>query len=89
MRRNSKEAPSLGVPVLVMRDTTERPEAVEAGVAHLVGTGRNLIITAVTELLRNPTKRAAYSKMENPFGDGIAAQRIVRHLCGALTREKN
>jgi UDP-N-acetylglucosamine 2-epimerase (non-hydrolysing) len=71
-----EEAPSLGKPVLVMRDTTERPEAVDAGTVKLVGTDRNLILREVTELLEN---KAAYEKMSrahNPYGDGLASQRI-------------
>jgi len=72
-----EEAPSLGKPVLVMRDTTERPEAVEAGTVKLVGTDDALI---VTEALRLLDDRAAYEKMSfahNPYGDGNAAGRIV------------
>ena len=75
-----EEAPGLGKPVLVMRDTTERPEAVEAGTVHLVGTDYNLIIKEVSTLLEN---REAYQKMAkavNPYGDGKASQRIVKHL---------
>lgn len=73
-----EEAPSLGKPVLVMRDTTERPEAVQAGTVKLVGTDRRKIVEAVTRLL---TDRAAYDSMaraHNPYGDGLAASRIVR-----------
>jgi UDP-N-acetylglucosamine 2-epimerase (non-hydrolysing) len=75
-----EEAPSLGKPVLVMRDTTERPEAVEAGTVRLVGTDVNSIVSAVTELLDD---RAAYSRMSlahNPYGDGRACERIVGRL---------
>ena len=73
-----EEAPSLGKPVLVMRETTERPEAVQAGTARLVGTAREAIVTGVTLLL---TDAAAYSRMQkthNPYGDGTAASRIKR-----------
>ncbi len=73
-----EEAPSLGKPVLVLRDTTERPEAVTAGTAKLVGTQTANIVTAASELLSNP---AAYTKMAtaiNPFGDGHAAERILQ-----------
>lgn len=72
-----EEAPSLGKPVLVMRTNTERPEAVEAGAARLVGVNRETIVSAARTLL---TDRQAYSKMAcvvNPFGDGRAAERIV------------
>jgi UDP-N-acetylglucosamine 2-epimerase (non-hydrolysing) len=75
-----EEAPSLGKPVLVMRDTTERPEAVEAGTVKLVGTDVNSIIAGVTELLEDP---AAYDRMSlahNPYGDGSACDRIVGRL---------
>lgn len=71
-----EEAPSLGKPVLVMRDTTERPEAVEAGVAKLVGTSRSVIVSEVSRLLKD---RAAYMDMAqsaNPYGDGRASQHI-------------
>ena len=72
-----EEAPGLGKPVLVMRDTTERPEALEAGTVLLVGTDRNLIVEEVSNLLEN---RDAYDKMSravNPYGDGKACGRIV------------
>jgi UDP-N-acetylglucosamine 2-epimerase (non-hydrolysing) len=80
-----EEAPSLGKPVLVMRDTTERPEAVEAGTVRLVGTDTQAIVDGVNELL---TDRQAYERMSfahNPYGDGRACARIVdallTHLC--------
>ncbi|MCT7378205.1 non-hydrolyzing UDP-N-acetylglucosamine 2-epimerase [Chelativorans salis] len=75
-----EEAPSLGKPVLVMRDTTERPEAVEAGTVRLVGTDIDKIVGAVTELLTNT---AAYDRMgfaHNPYGDGKACERILSVL---------
>lgn len=75
-----EEAPSLRKPVLVMREVTERPEGVEAGVAKLVGTNRRRIVDTVLELL---TSREAYSKMAtgaNPYGDGKASERIVNAL---------
>jgi len=75
-----EEAPALGKPVLVLRDRTERPEAIEAGTATLVGTDVDRIVSATGRLLRS---RAAYSKMakaKNPFGDGHAAKRIVGTL---------
>ncbi len=78
-----EEAPSLGKPVLVLRDTTERPEAVAAGTVKLVGTDEETVYRAAYELL---TDEAAYQKMAeavNPYGDGLAAKRIVeRILCG-------
>jgi UDP-N-acetylglucosamine 2-epimerase (non-hydrolysing) len=78
-----EEAPSLGKPVLVLRDTTERPEAVEVGAAHLVGTAPARIIAGVTELLTDPVRYAACQVPQNPFGDGHAARRIVDlMLCG-------
>ena len=80
-----EEAPSFGVPVLVMRDTTERLEAVEAGVARLVGTNPEAITHGVSELLDNPMKRDAIAAIPNPFGDGRASARIVEHLRRELT----
>lgn len=71
-----EEAPSLGKPVLVMRDTTERPEAVDAGTVKLVGTDSGLIITEVSKLLDDPDAYDAMSHAHNPYGDGQAAQRI-------------
>jgi UDP-N-acetylglucosamine 2-epimerase (non-hydrolysing) len=75
-----EEAPSLGKPVLVMRDTTERPEAVEAGTTRLVGTGRHKIIQETQLLLTDKETYMAMSKTQNPFGDGKAAERIVNLL---------
>ncbi len=72
-----EEAPSLGKPVLVMRDTTERPEAVEAGTVKLVGTDRQKIVTEVARLLTDADAYAAMSRAHNPYGDGHAARRIV------------
>lgn len=77
-----EEAPSLGVPVLVMRNTTERQEAVEAGAAKLVGTERDDIFNGAAELLDNPGARAAMQVSANPFGDGHASQRIADILLG-------
>lgn len=71
-----EEAPSLGKPVLVMRDTTERPEAVEAGTVKLVGTDSDLIVAEITRLLDDPTTYDAMAKAHNPYGDGLAAGRI-------------
>ena len=75
-----EEAPSLGKPVLVMRETTERPEAVEAGVARLVGTNRGKIVETARQLLENKEVYASMAQAVNPFGDGTAAQQIVRSL---------
>ncbi|MEO9512898.1 MAG: UDP-N-acetylglucosamine 2-epimerase (non-hydrolyzing) [Flavobacteriaceae bacterium] len=75
-----EEAPSLGKPVLVMRDTTERPEAVEAGTVLLVGTNKKAIVSETSHLMDN---QQAYSKMEklhNPYGDGNACKRIVEFI---------
>lgn len=71
-----EEAPSLGKPVLVMRDTTERPEAVEAGTVKLVGTDSDLIVAEITRLLDDPAAYDAMAKAHNPYGDGLAASRI-------------
>lgn len=75
-----EEAPSLGVPVLVMRDTTERPEGLDVGVSQLVGANQRRIVDAASRLLSDETARAAMSKIANPYGDGRAAQRIVARL---------
>jgi len=72
-----EEAPSLGKPVLVMRETTERPEAVAAGTVKLVGTDRERIITEASTLLQNQDAYTAMSFAHNPYGDGKAAERIV------------
>lgn len=73
-----EEAPSLGKPVLVMRNTTERPEGVEAGTARLVGTDRARIVSEVSSLLDDAQAYDAMARAHNPFGDGTAAQRIAR-----------
>ena len=72
-----EEAPSLGKPVLVMRDTTERPEAVEAGTVLLVGTNEELIVSKALDLLNNIENFEKMSKLHNPYGDGLASKRIV------------
>jgi UDP-N-acetylglucosamine 2-epimerase (non-hydrolysing) len=72
-----EEAPSLGKPVLVMRETTERPEAVTAGTVRLVGTDEDLIVKEVTALLTDPVAYAAMARAVNPYGDGRAAGRCV------------
>lgn len=73
-----EEAPGLGKPVLVMRDTTERPEAVEAGTVKLVGTKFENIVSEVSLLLDNPDCYAAMSKALNPYGDGQASSKIIQ-----------
>ena len=75
-----EEAPSLGKPVLVLRDTTERPEAVEAGTVKLVGTDKESVYRTATELLMNETAYLAMSNAVNPYGDGLASDRIVQAL---------
>jgi UDP-N-acetylglucosamine 2-epimerase len=75
-----EEAPALGKPVLVMRQVTERPEAIEAGTARLVGTETDRIEAEVERLLDDPEAYAAMAHAVNPFGDGHAAERIVAAL---------
>ena len=75
-----EEAPSLGKPVLVMRDTTERPEAVTAGTVILVGTDKQKIILETSRLLKNEADYQAMSKVHNPYGDGLACKRIVKFI---------
>ena len=75
-----EEAPGLGKPVLVMRDTTERPEALEAGTVKLVGTNYEKIISEVSALLDNEDYYQAMSRAVNPYGDGLACERIVRSI---------
>lgn len=77
-----EEAPGLGKPVLVMRDTTERPEALSSGTVHLVGTDYNKIVSEVSNLLDNEKEYKKMSKAVNPYGDGKACNRIVRILNG-------
>lgn len=75
-----EEAPGLGKPVLVMRDTTERPEALEAGTVKLVGTNYDKIVKEVSALLDNKAHYEEMSKAVNPYGDGTACVRIVNIL---------
>lgn len=77
-----EEAPGLGKPVLVMRDTTERPEALKSGTVHLVGTNHDLIVNEVSILLDDSVAYECMSKAINPYGDGKACSRIVRALKG-------
>ncbi|GGD01392.1 non-hydrolyzing UDP-N-acetylglucosamine 2-epimerase [Enterococcus wangshanyuanii] len=75
-----EEAPSLGVPVLVLRDTTERPEGVKAGTLKLVGTDQKIVYHTVTELLTNEMAYKEMAHAENPYGDGNASQRILEAI---------
>lgn len=75
-----EEAPSLGKPVLLMRDTTERPEAIEAGTIELVGAARELIVEGASKLLENPEHFKKMANSINPYGDGHAVDAIVFHL---------
>jgi UDP-N-acetylglucosamine 2-epimerase (non-hydrolysing) len=77
-----EEAPSLGKPVLVMRDTTERPEAVEAGTVRLVGANRERIVAGVSTLLSDRRAYETMARATNPYGDGHACERIVRAIGG-------
>src|SRR5690606_14528204 len=72
-----EEAPALGKPVLVMRETTERPEGVAAGTARLVGTDADRIVSEISTLLDVPHAYPAMARAHNPFGDGHAAERIA------------
>jgi UDP-N-acetylglucosamine 2-epimerase (non-hydrolysing) len=76
-----EEAPSLGKPVLVMRETTERPEGVAAGTCRLVGTDPERILVEARRLLQDRQEYARRSHLTNPYGDGYAARRIVER-CG-------
>lgn len=78
-----EEAPALGKPVLVMRETTERPEGIEAGTARLVGTDRDRIVTEIFSLLDDKSAYEAMARAHNPFGDGTAAQRIAEIVARA------
>jgi len=79
-----EEAPSLGKPVLVMRDTTERPEAVDAGTVRLVGTDASRIIEEIERLLDDPDEYARMSEAHNPYGDGSACGRIAAAIAAAI-----
>ena len=76
-----EEAPSLGKPVLVMRDTTERPEGIKAGTLKLVGTSEEVIYNEFTRLLNDQKAYDVMSRASNPYGDGHACERIVDVLC--------
>lgn len=76
-----EEAPGLGKPVLVLRETTERPEGIAAGTARLIGSDEDRIVAEVVRLLDDPAAHAAMARAHNPFGDGHASARIVEQLC--------
>lgn len=80
-----EEAPSLGKPVLVLRNVTERPEAIEAGTARLVGTEPSAIVREVRLLLDDPFEYERRSRIRNPFGDGQASQMIIREIQNVLS----
>ena len=87
-----EEAPSLGKPVLVLRDTTERPEGVKAGTLKLVGTDPAVVKTTMTELLTNESLYLQMANARNPYGDGKASERIVqaiKHYFGQGRLPKN
>ena len=79
-----EEAPSLGKPVLVLRDTTERPEGIEAGTLKLVGTNEEMIYLELKKLLTNKKEYDKMSKSSNPYGDGTASKRIVEAIIKKL-----
>ena len=81
-----EEAPSLGKPVLVMRDTTERPEAVDSGTVILVGTNKDKIVKETNKLLSNTVTYRKMSKLHNPYGDGTASQKIVNYIKSKIKR---
>ena len=83
-----EEAPGLGKPVLVLRETTERPEAITAGTAKLVGTDPARVVAAASELLGNDAAYTAMAKAVNPFGDGHSSERIARIVTEYLTANK-
>lgn len=80
-----EEAPAFGTPVLVLREVTERPEGIDAGVARLVGTDRERIVDEARRLLADPGAREAMSSAENPYGDGHAGERIADVVVATLT----
>lgn len=84
-----EEAPSLGKPVIVMRNTTERPEAVDAGTVILAGTSKEKIFNEVSRLIDNQEHYHSMSKAHNPYGDGIAAGRIIDHLLEFLCKSED
>lgn len=83
-----EEAPALGKPVLVLRDTTERPEGIEAGTAKLLGTDKNVIYQETSKLLTDSNEYQKMSSVSNPYGDGLAAKRIVDIIMSLNAGEK-
>ena len=81
-----EEAPSLGKPVLVLRDTTERPEGVEAGTLKLVGTDEEEIYEVAHRLIHNTKEYNLMSRASNPYGDGHASERIVNYLVDYINK---
>jgi UDP-N-acetylglucosamine 2-epimerase (non-hydrolysing) len=81
-----EEGPSLGKPILVIREKTERPEAVEAGTVKLVGTDENRIVQEAALLLDNPEEYARMTRMHNPYGDGQASPRIAAAIRAFLSQ---
>jgi UDP-N-acetylglucosamine 2-epimerase (non-hydrolysing) len=75
-----EEAPALGKPVVVMRNTTERPEAVSAGTVVLVGTDKNKIVDTIDSLLNDKDRYREMSMAHNPYGDGTASEKIINHI---------
>jgi len=84
-----EEAPSLGKPVLVMRDNTERHEAIEAGTVALIGTDKNLIIKTVNELITQKDRYECVTKAYNPYGDGKVSLRILKELIKYGSKESS
>ena len=83
-----EEAPTLGKPVLILRNTTERPEVIDCGAAKLIGTNSEIIFTEVKRLFNDKSLYNSMSKSVNPFGDGNASNRIVE-ICKRFLEEKN
>jgi UDP-N-acetylglucosamine 2-epimerase len=84
-----EEAPSLGVPVLVLREVTERPEGIDAGALKLVGTSTSYIVHEALRVLDDPSAYAEMAKAANPYGDGHAAERIVEGLLRAPDTDRD
>ncbi|MDX8412752.1 MAG: UDP-N-acetylglucosamine 2-epimerase, partial [Mariprofundales bacterium] len=82
-----EEAPSLGKPVLLLRNTTERPEAITAGTVQMVGTDPDRIIEVTSALLDDPQQYARMAMVQNPYGDGNAASRIIADLLARTQRD--
>ena len=81
-----EEAPSLGKPVLVLRDTTERPEGIDAGTLKLTGTDEQVIYEETMRLLTDQDAYAAMSKASNPYGDGLASRRIADAIIAKFSK---